>query len=241
MAVTMAAGTRIESQPDRVDVTFHSQGDALAGWYHAPPCPGSAAIVMAHGFSAVKEQYLDEYASAFAAAGFAVLVFDHACFGASGGLPRQEVDPERQRRGYRDAITWIKNQPGVDPGRIGIWGTSYSGGCALAVAAVDRRVGAVVAQVPTISGSAVAARRLDDARAASLSAMLRQDRLARVRGRPSGLVPVVGADAGSLCALPGPDAYAFFTGTAARAPTWRNEVTLRSLELAQENEPGARV
>jgi len=31
---------------------------------------------MAHGFSAVKEMYLDRYAEAFAAAGIATLVFD---------------------------------------------------------------------------------------------------------------------------------------------------------------------
>lgn len=30
-------------------------------------------------------------------------------------------------------------------------------------------------------------------------------------------------------------------GTKDRAPAWRNEVTLRSLELALENDPGARV
>ena len=46
-------------------------------------------VVMAHGFSAVREQRLDAYAERFAAAGLAVLVFDYRHFGASQGEPRQ--------------------------------------------------------------------------------------------------------------------------------------------------------
>ena len=46
-------------------------------------------IVMAHGFSAVKEMYLDRFADTFAAAGLGALVFDNRNFGASDGEPRQ--------------------------------------------------------------------------------------------------------------------------------------------------------
>jgi cephalosporin-C deacetylase-like acetyl esterase len=109
---------------------------------------------MAHGFSAVKEMYLDRFAEVFAAAGLNVLVFDNRCFGASDGEPRQEIDPWAQVRDYRDAITYLHTLPEVDPGRIGIWGSSYSGGHVLVVAAIDRRVKAVVSQVPLISGHA---------------------------------------------------------------------------------------
>jgi len=48
---------------------------------------------MAHGFSAVKEMYLDAFAEVFAAAGLNALVFDNRNFGASDGEPRQEIDP----------------------------------------------------------------------------------------------------------------------------------------------------
>src|SRR5207245_7260751 len=104
----------------------------------------AGAVVMAHGFSAVKEMYLDRYAEAFAAAGLAALVFDNRNFGASGGEPRQEIDPWQQVRDYRHAITWMSRQPRVDRARIGVWGSSYSGGHALLVGAVDRRVKCVV-------------------------------------------------------------------------------------------------
>ena len=61
---------------------------------------------MSHGFSAVKEMYLDRFAEAFVAAGLDVLVFDNRYFGASDGEPRQEIDPWAQVRDYRDAITY---------------------------------------------------------------------------------------------------------------------------------------
>jgi len=44
-----------------------TDGVLLRGWYYpAAPAP---VVVMAHGFSAVKEMYLDRYAEAFAAGG----------------------------------------------------------------------------------------------------------------------------------------------------------------------------
>ena len=56
---------------------------------------------MAHGFSAVKEMYLDAFAEVFVQAGFGALVFDNRNFGASDGAPRQEIDPWQQVRDYR--------------------------------------------------------------------------------------------------------------------------------------------
>ncbi len=50
-------------------------------------------IVMAHGFSATQEMYLDDFAEAFSQAGFLVLVYDNRNLGASGGEPRGEIDP----------------------------------------------------------------------------------------------------------------------------------------------------
>jgi fermentation-respiration switch protein FrsA (DUF1100 family) len=79
----------------RTDIAFVLEGRTLRGWLYRPDATADAApaIVMAHGFSAVKEQYLDRYAAVFRAAGFGVLVYDHANLEASDGLPRQEVDP----------------------------------------------------------------------------------------------------------------------------------------------------
>ena len=194
---------------------------------------------MAHGFSAVKEMYLDTFAEAFAAAGLNALVFDNRCFGASDGEPRQEIDPWAQVRDYRHAITYASTLPEVSPQRIGVWGSSYSGGHVMVVAAIDRRVKAVVSQVPLISGH-------DNLRAlvradfiAGFREMFDADRLARFRGEAPAMVPVVDPDPLAPSALPTPDSWEWFSETGkTRAPAWRNEVTLRSVEMFTEYEPG---
>jgi len=226
----------------RRDIEFDAEGVTLRGWHYPAGDAGSGgapAVVMAHGFSAVKEMYLDRFAEVFNAAGMNVVVFDNRNFGASDGEPRQEIDPWDQVRDYRDAITYASTLPEVDADRIGIWGSSYSGGHVLVVAAIDRRVKAVVCQVPLVSGH-------DNLRAlvrADFIAGFRQlfdaDRLARFRGEPPGMVPVVDADPLAPSALPTPDSWEWFTETGkSRAPAWRNEVTLRSVELFTEYEPG---
>lgn len=227
----------------RHNVAFWSEGDRLRGWFYSPKDASKAypAIVMAHGFSAVKEQYLDRYAEKFADGGFGVLVFDHGCFGESEGQPRFEVDPKRQRRGYKDAISFTQTVENVDPNRIGIWGTSYSGGHALVVAAEDRRVKAVVSQVPTISGSKVAVRRSKTPQASYLREELAKDRTARVLSNERGYVSVVSPNPENPCALPGEDSFEYFTASSAFATNWNPDVTIRSLELARANEPGAHV
>jgi uncharacterized protein len=138
----------------RRNIEFNADGLTLRGWLYLPegatkPVP---TVVMAHGFSCLKEMFLDKYAETFAAAGFGVLVYDNRNFGDSDGMPRQEVDPWGQIHDYRHAITYASTLPEVDADRIGIWGTSYTGGHVLIAAAIDKRVKCVVSQVPVISG-----------------------------------------------------------------------------------------
>ncbi len=100
----------------RRDIVFDAEGTTLRGWFYPAgraSGPGPA-VVMAHGFSAVKEMYLDSFAEVFAAAGLSVLVFDNRGFGASDGEPRQEIDPWAQVRDYRHAITYLHTVPEVD-------------------------------------------------------------------------------------------------------------------------------
>src|SRR5450755_4497013 len=225
----------------RHEIEFEAEGVTLRGWFYAAEGVGSSApaVVMAHGFSAVKEMYLDSFAEVFAAAGLHALVFDNRNFGASDGEPRQEIDPWAQVRDYRHAITYASTRPEVDASRIGIWGSSYSGGHVLVVAAIDRRVKAVVSQVPLVSGH-------DNLRAlvradfiAGFREMFDADRLARFHGEPPAMVPVVDKDPLAPSALPTADSWEWFSETGnTRAPAWRNEVTLRSVEMFTEYEPG---
>jgi len=138
----------------RKDIAFQSDDVTLRGWLYRPDngAGDRPAIVMAHGFSATKEMYLDDFAEVFAAAGFSVMVYDHRNFGDSDGEPRGEIDPVARIRGYRDAMIWLLDQPGVDRDRIGAWGSSYSGARVIQLGAIDRCVKCVVSQVPAIDG-----------------------------------------------------------------------------------------
>src|SRR6266446_6095134 len=135
---------------EKRDVTFKSADNLCVGWFFLPqrrntdkPVP---AIAMAHGVGAVKEMYIDFFARRFAEAGIAALLFDYRFFGGSGGEPRQRVFPRDQMEDYRNALTWLSLQPEIDADRLGVWGTSFSGGHVLQVAAHDSRVKAVVSQ-----------------------------------------------------------------------------------------------
>ena len=169
-------------------------------------------------------------------------MFDHRNFGASDGEPRQEIDPWAQVHDYRHAITWAQTRSEIDPDRIGVWGTSYSGGHVLVVAAIDRRVKCVVAQVPLVSGYRNIQRLVRQDFMAPNRTAMEQDRAARYRGEPPAMVPVVDADPLAVSALPTPDSWEWFSETGkGRAPTWRNEVTLRTVEMLMEYEPSAYV
>ena len=86
----------------RDDVTFLSQGLRCAGWLYLPDDLKSGeqrpAIIMAPGFSAVKEMYLDAFAERFVAAGFVTLVFDYRYQGASEGEPWGQIFPPNNTR-----------------------------------------------------------------------------------------------------------------------------------------------
>lgn len=133
-------------------VEFPSEGATLRGRLYRPDASARATpiVVMAHGTSATITMAIDRYADVFCAAGFAVLLYDHRNFGLSGGEPRQQINPWIQARGYRDAISFVEQLPEVDSTRIALWGDSVTGASVIVVGAVDDRVKAIVAQIPTL-------------------------------------------------------------------------------------------
>ncbi|RZI85183.1 MAG: alpha/beta fold hydrolase [Rubrivivax sp.] len=110
-------------------------------------------ILMAHGFGALKDWGLQPYAERFVKAGFAVVRFDYRGFGKSGGQPRRVIDGPEQVKDWTAAIDAVRLRGDVDGTRLGLWGSSFSGGLVL-IAASERRdvVKAVSAQVPFVNG-----------------------------------------------------------------------------------------
>ncbi|HKJ50020.1 MAG TPA: alpha/beta hydrolase [Gammaproteobacteria bacterium] len=225
----------------RENVSFDSCGLECRGWLYLPDGTGAdgklPAIVMAHGFSAVKEQGLAEFAQAFAAAGFATLVFDYRCFGASDGEPRCQLFPLEMVEDYRNAISWLAEHPAVDGGRIGIWGTSFSGGLVAYTGAIDKRAKAIVAQVPSIIGPDTR-RAMNPEKWEQVGDFLLQERIAKYRSGEINYLKVV-APGDEPCVLPGKENYDAYMALQATAPNWRNEITIESLEKIRVFDPAA--
>ena len=201
-------------------IEFVVEGDRVRGTLYLPAQARGpvGAVALAHGWSMVAGGDLEDYAAAIVEQGLAALTFDFRNLGRSDGQPRQEIDPQRQIQDFRAAISYLRRRPEVDRERIGIWGSSYSGGHALTVAAIDKRVKCVVSQVPTTSGFLAAQRRVRYDKAQVLQAAFEADREARDAGQPPAMLRMVDADPEAPVAYPGPDSHAYMTGEAQRCP-----------------------
>ncbi len=222
----------------RADLRFESDGGSCAAWLYPAAAPAAACIVMAHGFGGVREARLNAYAERFQAAGHAVLVFDYRHFGASSGDPRQLISIRRQLADWRAAVAFARSLDGVDPARIALWGTSYSGGHVLEIAAADPGIAAAVSQVPFMDGLATA-RASGPREALRLTAAGLRDALRAATRRSPHYVPIVGQP-GELAAMTAPGAEA---GCQALFPPdfpWCNEVAARVLLATALYRPGRR-
>jgi hypothetical protein len=124
-------------------------------------------IVMSHGWGGTAVALRPD-GIAFARAGFLVVTFDYRGWGksdsrlilASKSVEKKDgkliaevkevhevVDPIDQTADIMNALHWVVADKQCDAQRIGIWGSSYSGGHVVYVAARDPRVKAFVSQV----------------------------------------------------------------------------------------------
>jgi pimeloyl-ACP methyl ester carboxylesterase len=180
---------------------------------------------MAHGFSATRDDGLPGYAEAFRVAGFVVVLFDYRHFGASTGEPRQLLDIGRQHDDYRAVIAWARGLDGVDPDRIVLWGSSFSGGHVLAVGATDPRIAAVISQAPFTDS-------IPTLMLVPLRTSLRLlvaglgDQVGAWLGRPPLLAPAVG-EPGAYAAMTAHEAKPGFGAIVPPDSKWRNEFATR--------------
>ncbi|MDX1590276.1 MAG: alpha/beta fold hydrolase, partial [Oleiphilaceae bacterium] len=214
----------------RQDVSFKVKGSAVAGWWYQPGEPvdvPAPCILMAHGLGGTRDAGLEPYARVFAEAGFPVLLFDYRHFGASEGQPRQLISIRRQLADWAAAIAWARSQREVDPARIALWGSSFSGGHVVVAAARDGRIGAVSAQGPMMDGLAAVTHMVGYAGVGTLvklSALAVRDQLRGFLGREPLYAPIV-APPGETAAMSSEDAQ---SGYQAIVPEqWRNELAAR--------------
>jgi alpha-beta hydrolase superfamily lysophospholipase len=203
---------------ERKDIEFDCHGSRCAAWLYPAAGAGTPVVVMAHGLSGTRRDGLGPFAERFAAAGIAALVFDHRGFGDSGGEP-DLFRPDRQLEDWRTAIALARSLHGVDPRRVATFGSSMGGGNALAAAAEDPEIAAVVSQVPFLDMVRQAHRPPPSVGARML--------LGAARGRH--LPAIGGPDEPAFINAPGGEAgwrHVVSTGEDSR---WRNRVSSRWL------------
>lgn len=172
----VSGGLPAQELPANVEmrtVDVWSDGTRISGSLFSPEGKSASdsypAIVMSHGWGGTRDHLNNAYAPHFAKEGFVVLTIDYRGWGDSDSrlvleskqpeldddgkitvevkAVREVVDPLDQTEDIQSAITWIEGEPGVDRERIGLWGSSYSGGHVIYVAAHDPRVKVTVSQV----------------------------------------------------------------------------------------------
>lgn len=128
---------------------------ACAAWFYQPEGRGSfPCVVMANGFSLTRHDGLPQYAERFAAAGIAVLLFDHRNFGDSPSSDPQRFRVDDQRNDWREAVAHARSIPSVDQSKVVLWGYSFSAGHAIHTAAKDPSIAAVLTVCPFLDGLA---------------------------------------------------------------------------------------
>jgi uncharacterized protein len=221
--------------PEHREASFESAGELCSAWHleaegdQLAGSDGRPCVVMAHGIGGTKDSGLLPFAEAFAAAGLEVLLFDYRCFGESSGEPRQLGSPRRHREDYRAAVDFARGLEGVDPARIVLWGTSWSGGHVVYVAAEDRGVAAVISQTPDMDGPRTLLEVAKEAGWRHFLNVTRQgleDQVRALRGESPQLIPIV-APPGQIAAMSSEGADAGYRAIA--GPTWRNEITARAV------------
>ncbi|MBN2224105.1 MAG: alpha/beta fold hydrolase [Deltaproteobacteria bacterium] len=212
----------------RKDVDFFSRGTRCGAWLYLPEgTKRPPVVVMAHGFAAEKTFGLDAFAQRFVARGIAVFVFDYRNFGASEGSPRNLVDYRRHIADWQAAIEFVRELPQVDGRRTALWGSSFSGGHVIMIAAADPKIRAVVAQVPFVDGLASAG---TFGPSFILKATIKglRDLMCIMTFREPYTVPVVGAP-DKFAVMNTPDAMPGFLAILPKDTTWKNECPARIL------------
>jgi dienelactone hydrolase len=168
--------------PDGVttrQVTFYSDGSPCYGRIFFPKGFNARsrwpAVIVGHGINA-QAVGIEKYAARFAERGLVAMAIDYRTYGYSSGdvlllekdtttdtrtvwekdarikIKRTNLNNFRETEDFRAAISYIQIEPGIDPERIGIWGSSNGASVVLMVASLDSRVKAVVAQVGAVGG-----------------------------------------------------------------------------------------
>ena len=184
----------------------------------------SAVIIMAHGFAALRQFKIIQYAQRFAQAGYAVILFDYRYWGGSTGKPREMVSINSQLEDWKSVIQYASTCKLVDNRRIVLWGTSLSGGYVLSLASELKNIQAILVQIPYVDG-AETAKLYPLQRYPQALKLSSQDYMGSKMGLNPKRLPVV--DQQNLCFMPTADSYYGYLSIVNADYYWSGEVPAR--------------
>ncbi|VWB44967.1 alpha/beta hydrolase [Burkholderia lata] len=194
-------------------------------------------IVMAHGLGGTKEMRLSAFAERFVAAGYACLVFDYRYFGTSEGEPRQLLDIKCQLEDWKAAVAYVRGLPEIS--RVILWGTSFSGGHVLSIAANDQAISAVISQCPFTDGLA-SSLAISPITSLKVTALALQDRIGSWFGARPVMIPLSGRP-GQTALMTAPDAHSGYRAIQPPGSNIPNYVAARIALQIGRYYPGRRV
>ena len=138
--------------------TFMAEGALCGATLYVPegtaPDQELPAILMVGGWGGIQRALTSSFTHSFVEAGFAVMEFDYPGWNASGGFPRQGINPWRRTRVADTALAHLKSLPMVAAHQITLWGTSFGGGHVVDLASQHPELKGAIVQVPMLDGLA---------------------------------------------------------------------------------------
>lgn len=140
---------------DAQQIWLKTPAGATEAWFLAPRNPGSGPaplVLFAHG----NAELIDHWPTAFGEPrdwGMAVLLVEYPGYGRSAGSPSQETIG----RSFEAAFDWARAQPGIDTGRVVLYGRSLGGG-AVAALSLTRPAAALILESSFSTTAALAVR-----------------------------------------------------------------------------------
>ncbi len=210
----------------RKDISFYSSKTRCAAWLYLPEGVSKPPVViMAHGLGAERTFRLPAYAEAFIKKGLAVFLFDYRYYGDSEGSPRHLINPYKQLRDWHSAVAHVRTLSEINSEKIGLFGTSFSGGHVIVVAAKDPNIAAIVSQVPYVDSlSSMAMVSWSDRLKGMFYTM--QDVFRMLTFQSPCYVPIV-ADPGTYAFMNTPDARPGYLALVPEGSSWENKVPAR--------------
>jgi uncharacterized protein len=181
----------------------------------------ASGVVMGHSVVMVKEA-LRPHAEYLVRAGFVVLAIDYRTIGSSEGEPRGQWFPGRQVEDMRAGVSYLRTRAEADPARIGVWGHSTASGVAIVAGALDRRIGCVACQNPSMLDAWTALEKSRGrAQMSAIRALLQEDFDRRLTGEGA-RIPALASDDPKLAGYVAQAEELF--------PSFKNQMTAESLE-----------